>query len=106
MTDLLLRVKNIKTHLPLEEGVLKAVDGISFTIRRGETMGLVGESGCGKSMAVNTIMRLVPSFAQIEGDVAYYPADGAPINITELDPYGPVIRDIRGGEIAMIFQEP
>ena len=106
MTGLLLRVENLKTHLPLEEGILKAVDGISFTIRRGETMGLVGESGCGKSMAVNTIMRLAPSFAQIEGEVTYYPADGAPINITELDPYGPVIRDIRGGEIAMIFQEP
>ena len=106
MTDPLLRVENLKTHLPLEEGILKAVDGISFTIRRGETVGLVGESGCGKSMTVNTIMRLAPSFAQIEGDVTYYPADGAPINITELDPYGPMIRDIRGGEIAMIFQEP
>ena len=106
MSQTLLQVENLKTHLPLEEGLLKAVDGISFTIRPGETMGLVGESGCGKSMAVNTIMRLAPGFAQIEGDVTYYPAGGAPINITSLDPYGQEIRDIRGGEIAMIFQEP
>ena len=106
MTDLLLKVDDLKTHLPLEEGLLKAVDGISFAIQRGQTMGLVGESGCGKSMAVNTIMRLAPNFAQIEGDVTYFPATGAPVNITALDPYGPEIRDIRGGEIAMIFQEP
>ncbi len=106
MTDALLQVKDLKTHLPLEEGMLKAVDGISFTIRRGETVGLVGESGCGKSMAVNSIMRLAPSFARIEGDVTYFPAEGAPINITALDAYGPEIREIRGGEIAMIFQEP
>ena len=106
MSEALLQVENLKTHLPLEEGLLKAVDGISFSIRRGETMGLVGESGCGKSMAVNTIMRLAPNFAQIDGDVIYHAAAGKPINITELDPHGPEIRDIRGGEIAMIFQEP
>ncbi|MDE2637346.1 MAG: ABC transporter ATP-binding protein, partial [Chloroflexota bacterium] len=106
MTDVLLQVENLKTHLPLEEGLLKAVDGISFSIGRGQTMGLVGESGCGKSMAVNTIMRLAPNFAQIEGVVTYYPAAGEPIDITALDPYGPEIREIRGGEIAMIFQEP
>ena len=106
MSDMLLKVENLKTYLPLEEGLLKAVDGISFSIRRGETMGLVGESGCGKSMAVNAIMRLAPNFAEISGAVTYYPADGDPVNITELDAYGPEIRAIRGGEIAMIFQEP
>ncbi len=106
MTKPLLQVEDLQTHLPLEEGLLKAVDGISFAIRRGQTMGLVGESGCGKSMAVNTIMRLAPNFARIKGTVTYYPAQGDPINITALDPYGPEIRAIRGGEIAMIFQEP
>ena len=106
MSDKLLQVENLKTYLPLEEGLLKAVDGISFAIGRGETMGLVGESGCGKSMAVNTIMRLAPNFAEIDGSVTYFPANGEPVNITELDPYGPAIRAIRGGEFAMIFQEP
>ncbi len=106
MSDMLLQVDNLKTHLPLEEGLLKAVDGISFSIRRGETMGLVGESGCGKSMAVNAIMRLAPNFAEISGSVTYFPADGEPVNITKLDAFGPEIRAIRGGEISMIFQEP
>ena len=106
MSDVLLEVKDLHTHLPLEEGMLKAVDGLSFTIHRGETMGLVGESGCGKSMTVNTILRLAPSFAEISGSVTYYPADGRPVDIAALDPFGPRIRAIRGGEIAMIFQEP
>ena len=106
MNDALLEVQDLKTHLPLEEGVLKAVDGVSFTIRRGETIGLVGESGCGKSMAVRSIMRLAPNFADISGRVIYHPLDGDPVDIVQLDPHGERIRDIRGGEIAMIFQEP
>lgn len=106
MAEKLLQVENLKTHLPLEEGLLKAVDGISFTMGRGETLGLVGESGCGKSLAVSAIMRLNPSFAEIQGNVTYYPLAGAPIELTALDAYGPEIRAIRGGEIAMIFQEP
>ena len=106
MSDLLLEVKDLKTHLPLEEGLLKAVDGVSFSIRRGETMGLVGESGCGKSMAVRSIMRLAPNFAHISGQVIYHPQEGPPVDIVSLDPHGEQIRDIRGGEIAMIFQEP
>ncbi len=106
MSDILLEVENLKTQLPLEEGMLKAVDGVSFSLRRGETMGLVGESGCGKSMTVNSIMRLAPNYAEISGSVRYYPAAGAPVDITALDPYGQEIRAIRGGEISMIFQEP
>ncbi len=106
MDDVLLDVQALKTHLPLEEGLLKAVDGISFAIRRGETIGLVGESGCGKSMAVRSIMRLAPNFADISGRVIYHPQAGDPVDIVQLDAHGERIRDIRGGEIAMIFQEP
>ncbi len=106
MADVLLDVQNLKAHLPLEEGLLKAVDGISFSIRRGETIGLVGESGCGKSMAVRSIMRLAPNFAKISGTVIYHPQAGDPVDIAQLDAHGERIRDIRGGEIAMIFQEP
>jgi len=106
MNDVLLDVQDLKTYLPLEEGLLKAVDGISFTIRRGETIGLVGESGCGKSMAVRSIMRLAPNFANISGRVIYHPQEGDPVDIVQLDAHGERIRDIRGGEIAMIFQEP
>ena len=106
MDDVLLDVQDLKTHLPLEEGLLKAVDGISFAIRRGETIGLVGESGCGKSMAVRSIMRLAPNFATVSGRVIYHPQEGDPVDIAQLDAHGERIRDIRGGEIAMIFQEP
>ena len=106
MNDLLLEVQDLKTHLPLEEGLLKAVDGISFKIRRGETIGLVGESGCGKSLAVRSIVRLAPNFAQMSGKILYHPQEGEAVDIAQLDPYGERIRAIRGGEIAMIFQEP
>ena len=106
MADVLLDVQDLKAHLPLEEGLLKAVDGISFSIRRGETIGLVGESGCGKSMAVRSIMLLAPNFANISGTVLYHPQAGDPVDIAQLDAHGERIRDIRGGEIAMIFQEP
>ncbi len=106
MADVLLDVQDLKAHLPLEEGLLKAVDGISFSIRRGETIGLVGESGCGKSMAVRSIMRLAPNFAKLSGNVIYHPQAGDPVDIAQLDAHGERIRDIRGGEIAMIFQEP
>ncbi len=106
MADVLLDVQDLKAHLPLEEGLLKAVDGISFSIRRGETIGLVGESGCGKSMAVRSIMLLAPNFAKISGTVIYHPQAGDPVDIAQLDAHGERIRDIRGGEIAMIFQEP
>ena len=106
MSSVILEVEDLKTHLPLEEGLLKAVDGVSFTIRRGETIGLVGESGCGKSMAVRSIMRLTPNFAQISGRVIYHLQDQDPVDLVQLDPHGEKIRSIRGGEIAMIFQEP
>ena len=106
MNDVLLEVDNLKSYLPLEEGLLKAVDGVSFKIHRGETMGLVGESGCGKSMTVKTIMRIAPNFAEISGRVNFHRQNGDVVDITQIDPYGLDMRTIRGGEIAMIFQEP
>ena len=103
---LLLSVENIKTYLPLEEGLLKAVDDVSFQISRGKTLGLVGESGCGKSMTVLTIMRIAPNFAQVSGRVLWHRAEGNIVDLIQLDPHSAEIRSIRGGEIAMIFQEP
>ena len=106
MNEVLLEVDNLKTYLPLEEGLLKAVDGVSFKIHRGETMGLVGESGCGKSMTVRTMMRLAPNYAEISGRVLYHAQNKDPVDIAQLDPHGADIRAIRGREISMIFQEP
>ena len=104
--NILLDVENLKTHLPLEEGLLKAVDGVSFKIHRGETMGLVGESGCGKSMTVQTIMRIAPNFAELSGQVNFRRQNNTVVDLAQLDAHSADMRAIRGGEISMIFQEP
>ncbi len=102
----LLSIEDLKVQLPLEEGILKAVDGLSLTIDYGQTLGLVGESGCGKSMTALSILRIAPRFAQTTGRIMLQPRTGQPLDLVQLDPQGKTIRDIRGGEIAMIFQEP
>ena len=107
--DLLLEVEDLKTYFYHEEGIVKAVDGISFDIERGETLGVVGESGCGKSVTSLSVMQLVPQpRGSIEGGkIYYYQEPGqSPIDITALDPRGREIRNLRGNEMAMIFQEP
>jgi peptide/nickel transport system ATP-binding protein len=106
-SGLLLRVENLKTQFHSREGTLRAVDGMSFDIHRGETVGIVGESGCGKSVTAQSIMRIVPSNGSIEeGRILYCGGDGEPVDLARLDPDGDRMRDIRGKEIAMIFQEP
>ncbi len=106
--ETVLAVNNLKTWFYIEQGVVRAVDGVSFTLQAGKTLGIVGESGCGKSVTSRTIMRLLsPSLARIvDGSIKYYPKAGPPVELTQVDPYGDQIRDIRGNEIAMIFQEP
>lgn len=101
-----LEVKNLETSLELDEGLLKAVDDVSFTINRGQALGLVGESGCGKSMTVQSIMRITPKFAKLSGQIMLYPKRGNPVDLAQLNPQGAEIRSIRGGDIAMVFQEP
>jgi peptide/nickel transport system ATP-binding protein len=108
-TDLLLEVRGLRTVFPLEEKVVSAVDGVSFTIPRGKTLGLVGESGCGKSMTGLSLLQLVPPPGRITaGEILYY-RDGPrqpPVDIVRLPPHSDRMRSIRGNEIAMIFQEP
>jgi oligopeptide/dipeptide ABC transporter ATP-binding protein len=105
--DLLLRVQGLRTYFQTENGLVKAVDGVNFSIRRGETLGVVGESGCGKSVTAMSIMQLLqrPRAQIVDGSIQYFKY-GAPIEITKLDPKGKVMRSLRGNEIAMIFQEP
>jgi len=97
----LLNIKDLKTYFFTHQGVVKAVDGISFKINRGETFGLVGESGCGKSVTALSIMRLVPSPPGkiVGGEICL---DGE--NLLRLDEKQ--MRKIRGKKISMIFQEP
>jgi len=106
----LLKVDNLKAHFYLDEGVLKAVDGVSFEIEREKVLGLVGESGCGKSVTAQSILRIVPAPGKIEGKILLQRKNGnakkGPLDLVRLDSRGKEIRSIRGKEIAMIFQEP
>ncbi len=113
--DTLIEVKDLKTYFMLHEGTVRAVDGCNFTIRRGKTLGIVGESGCGKSVTSQSILRIVPPPGRIiAGQILFYrqpiKQDGSEvedvIEMTALDPDGDEVRAIRGKEIAMIFQEP
>lgn len=112
---LLVEIKNLNIQFDVRDGIVKAVDGATFEIRRGQTLGIIGESGCGKSITAKAIMQMVPKPGKIvEGKVIYHRrveqnADGEVVEevcVTDLDPDGDKIRKIRGGEIAMIFQEP
>ena len=107
----LIEVRDIKVYFYLDEGTVRAVEGVSFDIARGKTLGVVGESGCGKSVTSQAIMQIVPPPGEIiEGKVYFYRYDengsAEKIDITALDSRGQEIRDIRGAEIAKIFQEP
>jgi peptide/nickel transport system ATP-binding protein len=103
----LVKIDNLKTYFRTIDGIVRAVDGVSFDIQPGEALGLVGESGCGKSVTAFSILRLLPKTSQIvEGSILYNRGGDQPIDLTKVDPNGELIRSIRGNEIAMIFQEP
>ena len=99
--EIVLEVRNLHTHFFLRRGVLKAVDGVSFALRRGEVLGLVGESGCGKSMTALSIMRLLPKGAArtVEGEVLLDGEDLLRKTPSEM-------RALRGRRISMILQDP
>ena len=105
---LILDVKDLKVHFHIEQGIVRAVDGVSFSLERGKTLGIVGESGCGKTITALSLMLLHPQpEGKIEGGNIYYYYNGnEPLDIAKLNPFGEKIRDIRGNEITMIFQEP
>ncbi len=106
---LLIGTMDLRVHFAIDEGILKAVDGVSLQIYTGKTIGLVGESGCGKSVTSQALLRIVPPPGTIKGKILFYRTDadeGNPLNLATLPPDGEVIRSIRGKEIAMIFQEP
>jgi oligopeptide/dipeptide ABC transporter ATP-binding protein len=98
--DPLLEIRGLKTYFFTEDGVVKAVDGVDLRIARGETLGLVGESGCGKSVAMFSVMRLIsPPGRIVEGEIRF---DGSDVMaLSEND-----MHDIRGNRISMIFQQP
>jgi len=106
-TEKLLTIEGLKTHFFLDEGTVKAVDGVDLDIGRGKTLCVVGESGCGKSITAFSILRLISHPGKIvEGKILLHEEDGHEQEITSMDDDGGDIRRIRGNKIAMIFQEP
>ena len=101
-SDVLLEIRDLRTHFHVMDGVVKAVDGVSFGIRQGETLGVVGESGCGKSVTALTIMRLLDTPpAEIDPDSEIWFNGRNLLTLAEEQ-----MRAVRGNDIAMIFQEP
>ncbi len=107
--NVLLEAKDLKVDFILDEGTVRAVNNVSLTVKRGKTLGMIGESGCGKSVTAQSILRVVPSPPGriVGGSILLYAMNGdASVDIASLDPKGKAIREIRGREISMIFQEP
>src|SRR5918998_3134667 len=96
----LLEVRNLRTHFPTRAGLVRAVDGVSFHVDKGELLGLVGESGCGKSITALSVMRLIsPPGKIVSGEIIF--EEENLLNASEAR-----MREIRGDDIAMIFQDP
>ena len=115
ITSPLLSVKNLKTHFFMDEGVVKAVDGVTFDVYAGQVFGIVGESGCGKSVTMKAVLRIVEPPGKVVGGQIMLQrksaqrngsSNGDYIDLATLDANGKAMRDIRGAEIALIPQEP
>lgn len=103
----ILDVRNLKTYFFLKEGVVRAVDGVDFYLDRGEVLGIVGESGCGKSVATRSVLRIIqPPGSVVEGNILFEQRNGTVIDMATLPQQGDELRSIRGRDINMIFQEP
>ena len=106
MNNKIITVKNLKIYFYTNQRCNKAVNGVSFKIKKGRTLCLVGESGCGKSTVALSIMRLLPELSRIEeGEIIYHSNEGD-IRIDQLEKNGGKMRSLRGADIAMIFQDP
>jgi len=107
-SETILSVNDLKTQFKTEQGIVRAVDGVNLQVRRGGTLGVVGESGCGKSVTALSIMQLVPRPRGriVSGEILYDRGNGSVVDLVTLDPDSDEMCAMRGGEIAMIFQEP
>ena len=115
--EILLEVRGLKTEFFLQQGIVHALQGVDFTVNRGQTVGIVGESGCGKSVMARSIMAIVPPPGRVvEGQILFHHAEAETnaaggharevVDMAAIDPMGPKARSIRGSEISMVFQEP
>jgi len=102
----LLSVRDLRVSFALDEGLVRAVDGTSFDVMPGQVLGVVGESGCGKSVTMRAILQLVERPGRITSGEIRFRRDSEVVDLAQLPPRGATMRDIRGGEIALIPQEP
>jgi len=103
----LISVRNLKTYFPTDEGLVKAVDGVTFDVAPGKTLGVVGESGCGKSVTARSILRILDRPGRIvDGEIYWHGSDGDTVDLAQLPTNGEQIRSIRGQDISLVFQEP
>jgi oligopeptide/dipeptide ABC transporter ATP-binding protein len=105
----LLEIRGLRTEFALDTGTIHAVNGVDLRIAKGETLGVIGESGCGKSVTAHSILRLIPSppGRVVSGEILFYRDEGSPpIDLAKLEPKKETMRNIRGNDIGMIFQEP
>src|SRR4030042_6669496 len=106
-SELVLKVEDLNTNFYLREGIVRAVDGVDFELESGRVLGIVGESGCGKSVTGYSILRVIRPPGKItRGHIIYYGNRDKQIDIMNLQQNSEQIRAIRGKEISMIFQEP
>ncbi len=105
--NVLIEVRDLKTYFYLYEGTVRAVDGVSYDIRKGKSLGVIGESGCGKSVTAQSTMRIVPypPGKEVGGEIVLHLEKG-PVDVLKLNPNSDEMRAIRWKEISMIFQEP
>lgn len=104
--EIILSVKDLKTYIYVNRRCNKAVDGVSFDVKRGKTLCIVGESSCGKSITGCSILQLLPELSRIESGEILYFMDGKVIHIENMERNGKEMRRLRGSEIAIIFQDP
>ena len=104
--DTIIEIKDLKINIRIDEGTLTAVRGVNFEIKKGETLGLVGESGCGKSLTSKAILGINDKKCRAEGEIIFDADELGRVNLLALNPRGREIRSVRGKQISMIFQEP
>lgn len=105
--DLVLQVQDLQVHFSSDDGPARAVDGVTFSVRRGSILAIVGESGCGKSVTAYSILRLIQEPGRIVGgSITLYPKNGDAVEISTLDEDLEELFALRGGQVSMIFQEP
>ena len=104
--DWVLSIRNLVTHFEFDEGTVRAVDDVTLEVARGKTLGIVGESGCGKSVMAQSVLQIVGGGGRIKQGAILLQEEGEVVNLADLEPDSSAMRDVRGREVAMIFQEP